>query len=89
MNSATLGASTSGLEVTNISKHGFWLFEGTSQEEFFLSFQEFPWFAEASIAQITDVRREGTSTLHWPVLDVDLDFERIRHPERFPLRSKI
>jgi len=88
MNSATLGTNTSAVEVTNISAHGFWILDGSSGQELFLSFQDFPWFADATISQIREVRREGAAVFHWPSLDVDLDLERIRHPERFPLTSR-
>jgi hypothetical protein len=27
--------------------------------------------------------------LYWPDLDVDLGLETIRHPERFPLKSRV
>jgi hypothetical protein len=30
------------VEVTNVSKHGFWIF--LDDEEMFLPFVEFPWF---------------------------------------------
>jgi hypothetical protein len=36
------GTSTSTLEVTNISKHGFWLL--LDRRELFLPFEDFPWF---------------------------------------------
>ena len=88
MNSSTPGTSTSGIEVTNISAHGFWIFDGASQQESFLSFTDFPWFANSTVAHIRDVHLEGRSVLRWPALDVDLDLERIRHPERFPLLSR-
>lgn len=73
--------------ITNISPHGFWLYDGSTQREHFLSFREFPWFSSATVAQISNVALEGRSVLHWPDLDVDLDFERIEHPDRFPLIS--
>ena len=38
MKSATLGKSTSGAEVTNISRHGFWLL--VADEELFVSFNQ-------------------------------------------------
>lgn len=46
----TLGKDTSGAEVTNISKHGFWLL--VADEELFVPFKEFPWFKEASVSEI-------------------------------------
>jgi hypothetical protein len=82
------GVNQTNPEVTNISAHGFWLFDDLSEQEYFLSFQNFPWFAKASIEQITSVTREGRSIFHWPNLDVDLDLERIEHPERYPLLAK-
>ncbi len=89
MSSEILGNSISRPEVTNISAHGFWLFDDASEREYFLSFQNFPWFAKASIEQITSVVREGRSVFHWSALDVDLDIERIEHPERYPLLANI
>ena len=47
MASATLGADISQVEVTNVSKHGFWLL--LDDEELLLPFAEFPWFKDASI----------------------------------------
>lgn len=86
MKSARLGRSTSRPEVTNISRHGFWiLLEG---EELFLPFDEFPWFRNAPVSAITQVERPRAQHLFWPDLDVDLSVESIRHPERFPLRAK-
>ena len=85
MKSESLGISTSGVEVTNISRHGLWLL--VDDEELFLSFDEFPWFKDAALSAILDVRKEGPAHLHWPALDVDLTLESIRHPEKFPLVS--
>ena len=39
--------------MTNISKHGFWLL--LADEELFVSFKDFPWFKDASIAEIVRV----------------------------------
>ncbi len=86
MKSATLGTPTSGAEVTNISRHGFWLL--VAQEELFVPFKEFPWFKEAPVSAILNVEQPHPHHLYWPDLDIDLDVESIRHPERFPLISK-
>ena len=74
------------VEVTNVSKHGFWLLLG--DEELFVPFSEFPWFKEASIAKILRVERPQPHHLFWPDLDVDLAVESIRHPEAFPLVAR-
>lgn len=86
MKSVTLGKSISGAEVTNISPHGFWLF--IADEELFLSFKEFPWFKDASVAELGNVQWPQPHHLYWPDLDVDLAVESIRHPKKFPLVSK-
>ena len=86
MKSAAPGRSTSQIEVTNISPHGFWLF--IDETELFVPFTEFPWFKEASIAEITRVELPSPHHLYWPDLDIDLAVDSIQHPERYPLVSK-
>lgn len=86
MKSATPGKNISEAEVTNISRHGFWLF--IADEELFLSFKEFPWFKDASVAALVNVQWPHPHHLYWPELDVDLAVESIRHPKKFPLVSK-
>lgn len=80
------GASILDVEVTNVSKHGFWLLLG--DEELFVSFSEFPWFKDAPVAKLMNVERPQPHHLYWPDLDVDLAVDSIRHPEQFPLVSR-
>ena len=87
MKSVMPGTSTSPVEVTNISGHGFWLLLG--DEELFLPFAEFPWFREATVGKILSVELPSEDHLYWPELDVDLSVESIRHPEGFPLVSRV
>ena len=61
MKSAAPGRSTSQIEVTNISAHGFWLFIDAA--ELFVPFSDFPWFKEASIAEITRVEAAEPASL--------------------------
>ena len=70
---ATLGKSTSGVEVTNISGHGFWLL--MADEELFVAFKEFPWFKDASVSEILNVE--------WPQPHL-----RTRLPSRFSFMSR-
>ena len=86
MKSAALGPSTSQVEVTNVSQHGFWLF--IAERELFVPFRDFPWFKDASIAAITRVELPSPHHLYWPELDVDLAVESIEHPKKYPLVSQ-
>ncbi len=86
MTSAARGVSTSPVEVTNISEHGFWLL--LEDEELFLPFSEFPWFRDVAVGKIPHVELPSSDHLYWPELDVDLAVESIRHPEWFPLVSQ-
>ena len=47
MKSVQPGTTTSDVEVTNVSEHGFWIFIG--DRELFAPFTEFPWFEHESI----------------------------------------
>ena len=87
MISATFGASTSEVEVTNVSKHGFWLL--IRSQEVFLSFEQFPWFKDAPIGKLLNVELPSLAHLYWPDLDIDLAVDSIFHPEQFPLISRI
>ena len=81
------GTNTLAVEVTHISRHGFWLLLG--DEELLVPFPEFPWFRRATIEQLSDIEWPTPDHLYWPQLDIDLSVESIRHPERFPLVSAI
>lgn len=86
MISAMHGNAISEVEVTNVSKHGFWLLLG--DEELFVPFNEFPWFANAPIGKLIHVELPQPHHLYWPELDVDLDVESIRNPTAFPLMAR-
>jgi hypothetical protein len=86
MRSETLGADTSDVEVTNISKHGLWVL--LREEELFLPLTDFPWFKHALVSAILNVELTGPDHLYWPDLDVDLTLDSIRNPEKYPLVSR-
>lgn len=87
MKSAKPGKNTSGVEVTNVSQHGFWIL--IRNNERFLAFEHFPWFRNAPIGQLLNVTLPSPHHLYWPELDIDIAVESIDHPERFPLVSKV
>jgi hypothetical protein len=86
MTSVAPGTSTSEVEVTNVSKHGFWLL--IRDQEVFVPFTEFPWFRDAPIGHLLNVHLPSPHHLYWPDLDVDLAVDSLFHPERFPLVSR-
>jgi hypothetical protein len=79
------GPSTLAVDLTHVSKHGFWLLLG--DEELLLPFDQFPWFKKATIEQLTEVEWPTPDHLYWPTLDVDLSVSSIRRPTSFPLVS--
>jgi hypothetical protein len=80
------GVATLGAEVTNISAHGFWVLVG--DEELPVPYAQFPWFKQATVAQLTAVQRPTDNHLYWPELDIDLSVDSLRNPDAFPLVSK-
>jgi len=83
MKSQQSGASISAVEVLNISRRGFWLL--VHEREYFLAFDQFPWFRQAKGSEILNVQLPQPHHLYWPDLDVDLELESLEAPEKYPL----
>lgn len=43
---------------------------------------------DAPIRSVLNVQMSGPEAIEWPDLDVDLEIESLRHPERYPLVIK-
>ena len=86
MKLAERGTSTSKVEILNISPRGVWLF--VRGKEYFLPYQEFPWFKDARLSEIENVRLVHGRNLRWEDLDVDLALESLEHPDRYPLKYR-
>ena len=56
--------------------------------DYFLSYNRIPWMKDAPIRSVLNVQMSGTEAIEWPDLDVDLEIESLRHPERYPLVIK-
>lgn len=82
MKSIIHGKDITGIEVTNITKHGIWLL--TKDHELFISFKDFPQFQDASVSKIMKVEQPNPNVLHWPDLGIHLAVESVRC---FPLAS--
>jgi hypothetical protein len=87
MKSAGPEPGTSRVEISDVTAKGFRLRLG--DEKLNVSFTEFPWFRKATVAELNCVECPSPDHLYWPSLDIDLAVESIRHPERFPLVSRI
>jgi hypothetical protein len=77
------GKNISELEVLNVSIHGVWLY--FADREYFLPYESYPWFKNATIAKIHNVRLVRDKYLRWDELDVDLLIDSLNFPEKFPL----
>jgi len=68
--------------ITNIERDGFWLL--TAEGEYFISFEDYPAFHNATVAQIHNFT-SSDDHFYWPTLDIDIELDALKHPERFPL----
>jgi hypothetical protein len=65
------------------STRGLWLL--IDEKEYFLPYQDFPWFRNATIGQIANAELLHEDHLYLPNLDVDLALDSLAHSESFPL----
>jgi len=86
MKSKQLGTGISRAEVSDISPAGIWLL--VDEVEYFLPYENFPWFRSAPIDAVFRLERPSPDHLYWPSLDVDLHTDSIRNPALFPLVSQ-
>lgn len=57
-------------------------------QDYFVSYNRVPWLRDARISSALNVRLCGRHAIEWPDLDVDLEIESLKHPERYPLVMK-
>ena len=86
MKLAERGTSTSKVEILNVSPYGVWLF--VRGREYFLPYQEFPWFKDARLSEIENVKLLHGHNLRWEDLDVDLALESLGRLDRYPLKYR-
>jgi hypothetical protein len=86
MKSKRRGKGTSEVEVTQISIGGIWLL--IDDKEFFLPFEKFPRFRNATVGSIHNVELVDNGGLHWPDLKIDLSVASIGQPEQVPQFEK-
>lgn len=74
------------VEISYINMHGFWLC--IKDKEYFLSYDEYPWFKEAKVKEILNVKLLHGHHLCWPELDVDIEIDCLENPQSYPLKYK-
>ena len=84
MKSNVRGKNTSQVEVSNIDVHGFWLY--AEDKEYFLPFEEYPWFKNAKVKEILNVQLLHGCHFYWPNLDIDLELDCLASPDKYPLK---
>jgi hypothetical protein len=57
-------------------------------KEYFVDYERYPEFKNATISQILNVKRLDPSQFHWEDLEVDLDIRSLERPEEYPLKYR-
>ena len=78
--------SSTSVDVLMINDRGIML--SVQGQDYFLSYNRVPWMRDATINEVLDVQMSGKNAIEWPKLDIDLEVESLRHPERYPLIIK-
>ncbi len=86
MKSQALGKNILDVEVSHISRHGIWLC--LHDKEYFLPYESYPWFKDATISEIHQVKLVNGTRLEWSDLDVELEVESLENPTKYPLIYK-
>ncbi len=86
MKSSPHGTSTS-VSIENITPRGIWLL--VEEKEYFLSYEDFPYFRDHTLRQIQNVELHHGFHLYWPELDIDLEIDNLENPEKYPLKSRL
>lgn len=53
--------------------------------DYFLSYNRVPWLKDATVRNILNIKMSDKNAVEWPDLDIDLEIDSLKHPERYPL----
>jgi hypothetical protein len=82
MKSDAVGKVTLEAEVTQIDKQGIWIL--IDDKEYFLTYERFPRFRQATVDQIHNFRILNGDELKWPDLQLNLSIESLAQPTHVP-----
>ena len=74
------------VNVRSIMPDGIFL--SVYENDYYLSFNRLPWFREAKLSDIINVSMLGEDAIRWEALDVDLEIDSLKYPEKYPLIMK-
>jgi len=63
-----------------------WLLAG--DREYFVPFDDYPDFLQATVEQIYRLDTPSPTHLYWPDLDIDIDLGALEQPQNYPLTFK-
>lgn len=75
------------VSVENITPFGIWIL--VKGKEYFLSYEDYPYFKHQTLNSIQNVQLIHGYHLHWAELDLDLEIDNLENPGKYPLRSRI
>jgi hypothetical protein len=70
--------------ITNITYVGCWIL--IDQVEYFIPFNEYQVFRQATIAQIHDFQAMSPDQVYWKSLDCDIELKALKEPQNYPLQ---
>jgi hypothetical protein len=59
-----------------------------NNDEHTIPFTRVPWFRTAKVEDVFEVRMNGFDEIRWDKLDIDLDINSLKYPEKYPLIMK-
>ena len=83
---SNINSQSTSASVLMINSQGIML--SVDGNDYFLSYNRIPWMRDAAVRSVLNVQKEGRSAIAWPDLDVDLEIDSLKHPERYPLIMK-
>jgi hypothetical protein len=69
-------------QITSIEQDGFWLL--TNEGEFFVPFERYHAFRKGRVDQIFNFDQDDEA-FYWPELDIDIELDALKNPEKYPL----
>ncbi len=64
------------------------MFLSVKGQDYFVSYDRIPWLRTAPVWSALNVQLSGRDSIEWPDLDVDLEIDSLRYPERYPIVMK-